>query len=60
MKPGDSVTYITEHKKEHGIIKSISDEDHVFVVYNCDNNWTYYQDYTAARTRKKDLVMGWK
>lgn len=60
MKPGDKVTYVTEYKQERGIVKSVSDSDHVFVVYNCGNDWENYKNYTAARTRIVDLVKGWK
>jgi len=60
MQIGDKVTYIGVSKKEHGIVKSISDDNHVFVVYNCDNNWDRYFDYTAARTAIADLIEGWK
>lgn len=59
MKIGERVTYITIGKVEHGIVKSISDADHVFVVYHCDGKWDQYQEYTAARTRIRDLVLGW-
>ena len=59
MNIGLKVTYKTKHKKEHGIIKSVSDKDHVFVVFNCDDNWDEYYNYTATRTRKSDLIFGW-
>jgi hypothetical protein len=57
MNEGDEVTYIP--KMEHGIVKGLSDQDHVFVVYHCAGDWDHYRDYTAARTRIKDLVPGW-
>lgn len=60
MKPGDKVTYITPFKKEHGIVKSTSDDNHVFVVYHCADDWENYQNYTAARTKKSDLITGWR
>ena len=60
FKIGDKVTYIKSHKKERGIVKSISDNKHVFVVYHCGDDWKYYKNYTAARTRISDLVLGWK
>jgi len=59
LKIGSKVTYVTPYKKEHGIIKSHSDNDHVFVVYHYDNNRNEYFNYTGARTRKKDLKKGW-
>jgi transcriptional antiterminator len=59
MKCGDKVTYVSHNKKEKGIVKSFSDDDYVFVVYHCDNNWEDYKNYTAARTRICDLILGW-
>lgn len=59
LKPGDKVTYLTNYKKEKGIVKSISDNDNTFVVYNCNDDWDNYSDYTAARTRNQDLTKGW-
>ena len=59
MQIGDKVTYLSFGKVEHGIVKSISDADHVFVVYHCAGNWDRYFDYTAARTEISDLVLGW-
>ncbi|MFP4661961.1 MAG: hypothetical protein ACLFPF_07220 [Halanaerobiales bacterium] len=60
MKPGEKVTYITPYKQEKGIIKSIPDSEHAFVVYNCNEDWDNYRDYTAARTRIEDLKEGWR
>lgn len=60
FKPGDKVTYVPGYgPSEIGIVKSISDNDHVFVVYHCNNEWNNYEHYTAARTRTVDLVDGW-
>lgn len=59
FKIGDKVTYNPGYKKENGIIKSISDDKHVFVVYNCGGDWNNYKNYTAARTRIEDLTIGW-
>jgi hypothetical protein len=59
MKVGDKVTYISAGKLEHGIVKRLSDSEHVFVVYNCAGEWERYFDYTAARTRIANLVPGW-
>jgi len=56
---GDKVTYVTPYQKEKGIVKSLSDEECVFVVYHCNNEWNNYFNYTAARTKKEDLVLGW-
>lgn len=59
FEPGDHVTFHGYKKKEIGIVKSISDESHVFVVYHCDDNWHRYEEYTAARTKISDLTYGW-
>lgn len=58
---GDMVTYDPGYKRERGIVKSFSgDETHVFVVYNCNDDWENYGSYTAARTRIADLKHGWE
>lgn len=60
IKPGDSVTYTPEYgKHENGVVKSLSGDDHAFVVYHCNGEWHNYKDYTAARTSIKDLKKGW-
>ena len=59
FKFGDEVTYTSHNKKEYGKVKSISDDAHVFVVYNCGGEWDHFEDYTAARTEIKDLTIGW-
>ena len=59
FKIGDNVTYSPGHKKEHGKVKSLSDSNHVFVVYNCNDEWDSYKNYTGARTRIQDLQKGW-
>lgn len=56
---GDKVTYHSVGKTEKGIVKSTYDENHVFVVYHCDDNWEDYENYTAARTCIEDLTKGW-
>ncbi len=57
---GEKVTYRSFGKTEIGIVKSYCDDpEYVFVVYHCDNNWTRYFDYTAARTALSDLSPGW-
>ena len=60
MVAGQLVTYIGHNKLEEGVIKSVSDDKHVFVVYHCDNDWINYKYYTAARTEVKDLILGWR
>lgn len=61
VKVGIRVAYKPGYKTENGIIKSLcEDKNFVFVVYNCGGEWKNYQDYTAARTNIKDLVLGWE
>ncbi len=60
MKVGDKVTYITSFEKEKGIVKSIRDQEYVFVVYKCGGDWDNYAEYTGARTNKDNLVLGWE
>lgn len=57
--PGEKVTYVTEYKKEHGIVKRARDPEHYFVVYNCGEDWENYKNYTAACTDVSSLVKGW-
>lgn len=60
MNIGDKVTYRRSYKVEYGIVKSISDSSHVFVVYYCGGEWDHYMDYTGVRTPISDLVEGWE
>lgn len=60
IKVGTKVTYYAFNIKEHGIVKSLSDDKHVFVVYNCSEDWDNYYNYTAERTEIINLVIGWK
>jgi len=58
MKQGDKVTYIPNNEK--GVVSFMSKiEGCIFVVYNCDENWRNYYNYTGALTRIKDLKLGW-
>ena len=41
-------------EQQQGRIKSWNDK-WIFVVYHCANNWSQYQDYTAAATNPKSL-----
>lgn len=64
LKKGDSVHYAPEHYKKHGkyengVVKSISENGNVFVVFNCNNEWHRFEDFTAANTSPNDLFMGW-
>lgn len=66
LKVGDSVRYqpahYSEDKWENGIVKEIPSHNinAVRVVYNCNNEWRDYQNYTSAMTRLEDLKYGWK
>ena len=52
----------SKDRYENGIVKEIPTHttDSVRVVYNCNNNWDHYQDYTSALTNVRDLELGWK
>ena len=65
LKKGDKVHYMPKHYKnkgkfENGIVKSIAPNGGVFVVYNCNNEWHNFENYTAANTNPENLFMGWK
>lgn len=61
MKIEDKVAYIKHDGTfENGMVKSLSDKEHVFVVYHCNDDWYNFQDYTAARTPISQLVIGWR
>lgn len=59
LKPGTKVTYKTDGVGKKGIVKGVQNDKYAFVVYHCNNNWSDYENYTAARTRIEDLEMGW-
>ena len=59
IKAGMKVTYRTHYKTEKGIVKSIQNDRHAFVVYYCNGDWDNYENYTAARTKVEDLEIGW-
>lgn len=62
FKVGDKVTYVPGNGiSEKGIIKEIVEESDnlVRVVYNCDNDWSNYKNYTSSLTDVRDLVSGW-
>lgn len=67
IKIGDKVYYQPKHYKpenefENGIIKEIPENSLVYVrvVYNCNQDWENYQNYTSALTDINDLYLGWK
>lgn len=63
---GQKVYYQPKHYNsdewENGIIKEIPTHTNeaVRVVYNCNNDWDNYQNYTSALTKLEDLKLGWK
>ena len=64
FQPGQKVHYIpfpgcSSDKYENGIVKSVSDHEHVFVVFHCGGEWDRYTEYTAARTNVNQLRAGW-
>jgi len=64
-KKGDLVHYQPEHYKkddryENGIVKRVSSGGVIFVVYNCNEQWDDFENYTAANTSPIDLYLGWK
>jgi len=57
---GDKVTYDPDFGvPEKGIVKSFSEPDHVFVVYNWAREPENYNHYTGVRTLKRNLRKGW-
>ena len=66
MKVGEKVHYQPSHfskdKWENGIVKEIPTHTNnaVRVVYNCNNDWKNYTNYTSALTNLSDLRLGWK
>lgn len=45
---------------ENGIVKSMSDNgSHAFVVFNCDNDWDNFENYTGQSTNILKLKKGW-
>lgn len=66
VKVGMKVHYIpfkgcNKSLYENGIVKSINSmmDNHVFVVFNCGDDWNRYQDYTGANTNVSQLREGW-
>jgi hypothetical protein len=54
---GKCVTYHTFYKIQKGVIKTWN-ERYIFVVYNCNHDWSHYENYTAAATKPEDLRWG--
>ena len=55
-KIGDYVLYYNGYKRQKGRIKSLS-ENGAFVVYNCNDEWHNYKNYTAQLTDYKYLFI---
>ena len=53
-------SYFPEYHYQNGIIKEIVNENEVRVVYNCNNEWNNFMDYTSQLTNIKDLYLGWR
>ncbi len=74
LKVGDKVHYQPKHyghsKWENGLIKeipsfatnkkSIVGYNCIRVVYNCNQDWKNFKNYTSALTNLNDLKLGWK
>lgn len=59
---GQKVMYLNlpAGKCENGIIKSLTEDGKAaFVVYNCNDDWENYENYTGVRTDLNDLCPGW-
>lgn len=57
---GQKVTYNSPNgKKEKGIVKSVSPNGNGFIVYNCNNEWDNYKNYTGQYTLTMHLTIGW-
>lgn len=65
FKEGQKVHYIPYEgcfmsEYQNGIIKSFTNNmAGVFVVYNCDNDWKNYKDYTATLYPICEIKNGW-
>ena len=44
----------SDGKKEQGKIKGWNNE-YIFVVYQCENRWDKFQDYTGVATNPENL-----
>jgi hypothetical protein len=59
IKEGSYVHYVSPHGGfENGRVKSIRAST-VFVVYNCDDEWENYKQYTGAGTYIEAITLGW-
>jgi hypothetical protein len=66
LRIGSKVRYQPAHygeeRWENGIVKEIPSHtiEGVRVVYNCNEEWDRYEDYTSAMTCIEDLRKGWR
>ena len=66
IKVGDRVHYQPNHFEqyewENGIVKELPGhiKESIRVVYNCNDEWHRYMDFTSALTSTSDLYEGWK
>jgi hypothetical protein len=60
--PGSKVAHVSPNGDiENGIIKEICDDPKfMFVVFNCNDDWDNYKDYTGQRCSIYNLVRGWR
>lgn len=61
IEVGDYVDYVPfpgcdVEQIKRGRVKSIQDSNHYFVVYNCNNEWNNYKNYTAQRTHINNIL----
>lgn len=57
---GEKVTFHCNGTKSKGIVKAISDQKNVFVVYSCNGDWEHYYNYTGEKTDIGYLTKGWE
>jgi hypothetical protein len=61
FKKGTRVSYIPYKgaPPEKGIVKSVISSKEAYIVFNCNEEWEYYEDYTGSRTPLDKVVLGW-
>jgi hypothetical protein len=66
LRVGDKVRYQPPHYREdeweNGVVKEVREgcRDAVWVVYNCNEEWHKFENYTGCKTMLADLKLGWK
>lgn len=59
LTAGEKVTYAPEFGKwQNGMVKSVRG-DIAFVVFQCNNEWGDFEQYTGQSTKISDLKLGW-